>query len=152
MWSKMKNSEGASTTLPKKMGALGLMRAAVFPIYGSKDIVRFLCLGGIKFFVIFCLTLTRDLKDTLVVTSCHLCRFHVDESRVTEAQSIGCPPASACSSSFDLSGVSPVVLRIVMKSDLPEDTKKSLLQVIELQSIIETLMFCCTVIILCVHS
>eukprot|EP00614_Pseudopedinella_elastica_P035421 CAMPEP_0172618082 /NCGR_PEP_ID=MMETSP1068-20121228/76589_1 /TAXON_ID=35684 /ORGANISM="Pseudopedinella elastica, Strain CCMP716" /LENGTH=485 /DNA_ID=CAMNT_0013424113 /DNA_START=151 /DNA_END=1608 /DNA_ORIENTATION=+ len=52
------------------MGALGLMRAAVFPIYGSKDIVRFLCLGGIKFFVIFCLTLTRDLKDTLVVTSC----------------------------------------------------------------------------------
>ena len=93
-----------------------------------------------------------DSSDTLVVTSCHLCRFHVDESRVTEAQSIGCPPASACSSSFDLSGVSPVVLRIVMKSDLPEDTKKSLLQVIELQSIIETLMFCCTVIILCVHS
>ena len=44
-------------------------REAVFPIYGD-DIVRFFVLGLIKFCVIFALTLTRDLKDTIVVTSC----------------------------------------------------------------------------------
>jgi len=45
------------------------LRELTFPIYGA-DVVRFAVLGGIKFFVIFALTLTRDLKDTIVVTSC----------------------------------------------------------------------------------
>ena len=45
------------------------LRAAVFPIYGS-EVNKFLLMGAIKFFVIMALTLTRDTKDTLVVTQC----------------------------------------------------------------------------------
>ena len=44
-------------------------RAAVFPIYGA-EVKKFLLMGSIKFFVIMALTLTRDTKDTLVVTQC----------------------------------------------------------------------------------
>lgn len=46
------------------------LRDAVFPIYGSQEITKFLALAGIQFFIIFVLTLTRDLKDTLIITSC----------------------------------------------------------------------------------
>lgn len=45
------------------------LRAAVFPIYGD-EVSKFLLMGAIKFFVIMALTLTRDTKDTLVVTQC----------------------------------------------------------------------------------
>jgi hypothetical protein len=45
------------------------IRGAVFPIYG-KEVKKFLLMGSIKFFVIMALTLTRDTKDTLVVTQC----------------------------------------------------------------------------------
>ena len=45
------------------------LRAAVFPIYGS-EVQKFFLMGAIKFFVIMALTLTRDTKDTLVVTQC----------------------------------------------------------------------------------
>ena len=45
------------------------LRAAVFPIYGA-EVKKFLLMGAIKFFVIMALTLTRDTKDTLVVTQC----------------------------------------------------------------------------------
>jgi len=44
-------------------------RAAVFPVYGA-EVNKFLLMGAIKFFVIMALTLTRDTKDTLVVTQC----------------------------------------------------------------------------------
>ena len=44
-------------------------RSAVFPIYG-KEVNKFMLMGAIKFFVIMALTLTRDTKDTLVVTQC----------------------------------------------------------------------------------
>ena len=46
------------------------VRDVIFPIYGWSEISKFALLGGIKFFIIFVLTLTRDLKDSLVVTSC----------------------------------------------------------------------------------
>jgi AAA family ATP:ADP antiporter len=46
-----------------------IIRDNLFPIYGD-DVVRFFILGAIKFCVIFSLTLTRDLKDTIIVTSC----------------------------------------------------------------------------------
>ncbi|CAM9350401.1 unnamed protein product [Pylaiella littoralis] len=49
---------------------LGRLRDAVFPIYGGEETGKFLALGGIQFFIIFVLTLTRDLKDTLIITSC----------------------------------------------------------------------------------
>lgn len=49
---------------------LGRLRDAVFPIYGREETGKFLALGGIQFFIIFVLTLTRDLKDTLIITSC----------------------------------------------------------------------------------
>ena len=45
------------------------LRAAIFPIYGD-EVSKFLLMGAIKFFVIMALTLTRDTKDTLVVTQC----------------------------------------------------------------------------------
>ena len=46
------------------------IREIVFPIYGRYEITKFLLLGGMKFFIIFVLTLTRDTKDTLIVTQC----------------------------------------------------------------------------------
>jgi ATP:ADP antiporter, AAA family len=45
-------------------------RETIFPIYGRQEVVKFLWIGSIKFFVILALTLTRDTKDTLVVTQC----------------------------------------------------------------------------------
>lgn len=45
------------------------LRAAIFPIHGS-EFKKFMLMGAIKFFVIMALTLTRDTKDTLVVTQC----------------------------------------------------------------------------------
>lgn len=51
-------------------GVLRRIRDAVFPLYGFQEISKFLSLGALQFFVILVLTLTRDLKDTLVITSC----------------------------------------------------------------------------------
>jgi hypothetical protein len=45
-------------------------RRTLFPIYGEKEVTKFLLIGSIKFFIILALTLTRDTKDTLVVTQC----------------------------------------------------------------------------------
>jgi AAA family ATP:ADP antiporter len=45
------------------------VRRTIFPIYG-KEVTKFLLIGSIKFFIILALTLTRDTKDTLVVTQC----------------------------------------------------------------------------------
>lgn len=52
------------------LSALSKVRRTIFPIYGNQEVTKFLLLGSIKFFVIFALTLTRDTKDTLVVTQC----------------------------------------------------------------------------------
>ena len=46
------------------------IRNALFPIYGKDEVTKFLLIGSIKFFVILALTLTRDNKDTMVVTEC----------------------------------------------------------------------------------
>jgi len=45
------------------------VRNALFPIHGD-EVKKFLLIGAIKFFVILALTLTRDNKDTMVVTEC----------------------------------------------------------------------------------
>mmetsp|Transcript_29640 Transcript_29640/g.43938 ORF Transcript_29640/g.43938 Transcript_29640/m.43938 type:complete len:680 (+) Transcript_29640:38-2077(+) len=45
-------------------------RQAVFPIYGKHEVSKFLLLGSMKFFIVVVLVLTRDTKDTLVVTQC----------------------------------------------------------------------------------
>ena len=45
------------------------LRNVVFPIYGE-ELTKFLLIGSIKFFVILALTITRDNKDTMVVTEC----------------------------------------------------------------------------------
>ena len=49
---------------------LSKVRHAVFPIHGREEVAKFLLIGSIKFYIILALTLTRDLKDTLVVTQC----------------------------------------------------------------------------------
>lgn len=53
-----------------KSNPLAKLRDAVFPIYGKQEVTKFLLIGSIKFFIIMALTLTRDTKDTLVVTQC----------------------------------------------------------------------------------
>ena len=53
----------ATTTQPSKV------RSVLFPIYGP-DVKKFFLLGAIKFFIIMALTLTRDNKDTMIVTTC----------------------------------------------------------------------------------
>ena len=50
-------------------GMLAKVRQTIFPIYGN-EVRKFLLIGSIKFFIILALTLTRDTKDTLVVTQC----------------------------------------------------------------------------------
>jgi TLC ATP/ADP transporter len=50
--------------------ALTRLRETIFPIYGKEEVTKFLLMGSIKFFIILALTLTRDTKDTLVVTQC----------------------------------------------------------------------------------
>lgn len=57
-------------SITNKSGTLTRLREAVFPIYGQQEITKFLLIGSIKFFIILALTLTRDTKDTLVVTQC----------------------------------------------------------------------------------
>jgi len=49
---------------------LGKIRRTVFPIHGKTEVTKFLLIGSIKFFIIMALTLTRDTKDTLIVTQC----------------------------------------------------------------------------------
>jgi ATP:ADP antiporter, AAA family len=51
-------------------GVFTKIRQAIFPIYGHQEVSKFLLIGTIKFFIILALTLTRDTKDTLVVTEC----------------------------------------------------------------------------------
>ena len=46
------------------------IRQTIFPIYSTQETIKFLYIGSIKFFIILALTLTRDTKDTLVVTQC----------------------------------------------------------------------------------
>lgn len=46
------------------------IRQTIFPIHGQHEVTKFLLIGAIKFFIILALTLTRDTKDTLVVTQC----------------------------------------------------------------------------------
>jgi hypothetical protein len=53
----------------KSSNSVSGLRAAIFPIHGS-EVKKFMLMGAIKFFVIMALTLTRDTKDTLVVTQC----------------------------------------------------------------------------------
>lgn len=45
------------------------LRHVLFPIH-SNEMKKFFLIGSIKFFVILALTLTRDSKDTMVVTEC----------------------------------------------------------------------------------
>ena len=46
------------------------IRRTVFPIHGQHEVTKFLLIGSMKFFIIMALTLTRDTKDTLIVTQC----------------------------------------------------------------------------------
>ena len=65
------NSEmGPGSVVVQQESALVKLRNTIFPIYGKEEVKKFLLLGSIKFFIILALTLTRDTKDTLVVTQC----------------------------------------------------------------------------------
>jgi len=73
--SATKPPRGGSDVVPPtsdddNMSTLTKLRRTVFPIYGKQETTKFLLIGSIKFFIIMALTLTRDTKDTLVVTQC----------------------------------------------------------------------------------
>lgn len=46
------------------------LRKALIPLYNRQEATKFILIGMIQFFIIIALTLTRDTKDTLVVTQC----------------------------------------------------------------------------------
>ena len=58
-----------STSIANNTTWRAKVRSVLFPIYGT-DVKKFFLVGSIKFFVILALTLTRDNKDTMVVTEC----------------------------------------------------------------------------------
>jgi TLC ATP/ADP transporter len=59
----------SSNAEEEKMSPLAKLRQTVFPIYGE-EVKKFFLISSIKFHIILALTLTRDTKDTLVVTQC----------------------------------------------------------------------------------
>ncbi len=60
----------ATEAAPQRRRSKGrVLRDAVFPIYG-REVRKFFSMGMIKFLIVFVLTITRDVKDTLIVTSC----------------------------------------------------------------------------------
>lgn len=66
-------SAAASTTVITDSSSLPMrkkIRNVIFPVHGKQEVTKFLLIGSIKFFVILALTLTRDNKDTMVVTEC----------------------------------------------------------------------------------
>lgn len=63
-------SDGTSTSNTKKSFSWRNARRTLFPIHGKDEVEKFLLIGSIKFFIIMALTLTRDTKDTLIVTQC----------------------------------------------------------------------------------
>ena len=58
------------TTADESTSRWTKIRRTVFPIHGQHEVTKFLLLGSMKFFIIMALTLTRDTKDTLIVTQC----------------------------------------------------------------------------------
>ena len=66
----MVESDASNTTITASKWTWQDARRTLFPIYGEKEVCKFLLIGSIKFFIILALTLTRDTKDTLVVTQC----------------------------------------------------------------------------------
>ena len=73
----MSSSEGVRVSVQvanviddNSVSMLTKIRRTIFPIHGRHEITKFLLIGSIKFFIILALTLTRDTKDTLVVTQC----------------------------------------------------------------------------------
>mmetsp|Transcript_24634 Transcript_24634/g.68166 ORF Transcript_24634/g.68166 Transcript_24634/m.68166 type:complete len:632 (+) Transcript_24634:195-2090(+) len=67
---EQKSTSTMSSSTENQPGMLTRARQAVFPIHGNHEVTKFLLIGSIKFFIIMALTLTRDTKDTLVVTQC----------------------------------------------------------------------------------
>jgi AAA family ATP:ADP antiporter len=61
---------GGDTSEEPAMSRLTKIRRTIFPIYGKTEATKFLLMGSMEFFIIMALTLTRDTKDTLVVTQC----------------------------------------------------------------------------------
>jgi len=59
----------SNTAANSNMAFLTKVRRTIFPIFEG-EVQKFLMIGSIKFFIILALTLTRDLKDTLIVTQC----------------------------------------------------------------------------------
>lgn len=64
------SDSGNAKTNTKEPFSWRKARRTLFPIHGKDEVHKFLLIGSIKFFIIMALTLTRDTKDTLIVTQC----------------------------------------------------------------------------------
>lgn len=51
-----------SEVASRSRSRLETIRRTLFPVFGRREVTKFLLLGSIKFFVILALTLTRDTK------------------------------------------------------------------------------------------
>ncbi|KAL3942771.1 MAG: hypothetical protein SGBAC_003083 [Bacillariaceae sp.] len=67
---RIHGGETGSNIEVASVNPLAKIRDVIFPIYGNQEVTKFLLIGSIKFFIIMALTLTRDTKDTMVVTQC----------------------------------------------------------------------------------
>lgn len=67
---RIHGGETDNNTEVASVNPLAKIRDVIFPIYGKQEVTKFLLIGSIKFFIIMALTLTRDTKDTMVVTQC----------------------------------------------------------------------------------
>lgn len=67
---KTQEMRGGDTSEEPAMSRFTKVRRTIFPIYGKTETTKFLLMGSMKFFIIMALTLTRDTKDTLIVTQC----------------------------------------------------------------------------------
>ena len=64
------NADASTAETTKSSFSWRNARRTLFPIHGKDEVEKFLLIGSIKFFIIMALTLTRDTKDTLIVTQC----------------------------------------------------------------------------------
>jgi hypothetical protein len=55
-----------SEVTPGSRSRLGSVRRTLFPIFGRREVTKFLLIGSIKFFIILALTLTRDTKGSFL--------------------------------------------------------------------------------------
>ena len=66
----LQGGDQSTPSVPPKESALTRLRKTVIPLYNREEATKFILIGMIQFFIITALVLSRDTKDTMVVTQC----------------------------------------------------------------------------------